>query len=70
MQYSKVAKLVKMKGIKNIVNIKKREALNRRRRWENSLRINLRPKTTNYLQKVSRRDRVRIFTDHKSYIIQ
>ena len=67
MQYSKVAKLVKMKGIKNIVNIKKREALNRRRRWENSLRINLRPKTTNYLQKVrvSRRYQgIRLFIDY------
>lgn len=51
-QYSKVAKILKNKRIHNIVENKKKEAKIKRQQWENSLRTNLRPKTTSYIQKV------------------
>ncbi|CAI2385966.1 unnamed protein product [Moneuplotes crassus] len=51
-EYSKVSNFVRNKRIKSIVDLKKRQARIRMDKWEGSLRGNLRPKTTNYLQKV------------------
>lgn len=51
-QYSKVAKFIKNKRIHSIVNNKKRVANIKQQQWEDSIRYNLRPKTTSYIQKM------------------
>jgi len=51
-QYSKVSSIIQSRKIHEIVNKKKLDANLKMQEWEKSIRINLRPKTTSYLQKM------------------